>query len=88
MKTLVFLFLLMTAGFSHAFENLKKGDCIKISRKNPEAGVVFVIEKVNLNSIEVRGNYFILDASRLDTKVITRAQVIKYFKEVSCDQGI
>lgn len=86
-KTILTCFLLLCFSALAIGEELKKGDCIKIRRSKPNAGVVFIVEKADADGIEIRGNYFVLDASRLDTKKISKKQ-LSYFEKVSCEGGI
>lgn len=82
MKIFILSLLLLTSCATKPIFNV--GECIKIKRKDPSAGVVFVVDEVKEEGFAIRGNFFILDRSALDNKHITHKQA-KYFEKVKCE---
>lgn len=82
MKLEIIMVFLVLTGAAHCFE---KNDCIKINRKNKNAGVIFrVFDKTEDNGYLLSSHAMVLDSSFIDTRKITKSQS-KYFEKVECE---
>lgn len=81
---MIFIKIVIMAIVSFNSFSFEVGDCIKIKRKNKDAGVVFYVHEKKEDSLGVSSRAIVLDHSFLGLRNIKLSQE-KYFEKAECD---